>query len=121
MLTDLEKEVIDASCKLHNSFCKLPVLHPSDIKDECYYIHAIQNLVMAREAYRSNPELFPVKGIGSTPVNIVTASGLIGLVSIDDLGAKTVNPVSSKKCFVCRIYKRVINWLRIREPADTKL
>lgn len=113
MLTDLEKEVIDASCKLHNLFCKLPVFHPSDIRDECYHIHAIQNLVMAREVYRSNSELFPIKGAQSNSTDIVTV-GSIQLIQIDKSDVKVTESDSPKECFVCRFYKRTIHWLRIR-------
>lgn len=112
MLTDLEKEVIETSCKLHNLFCQLPAFHPSDIKDECYHVHAIQNFVMAREAYRSNPELFPVKGAGNKPIDSLT-TGSIKFTLIDPVCIE-VNSISPREYFIHRFYKRVIHWFRIR-------
>lgn len=93
MLTDKENQVIEATCKLHNLFCNLPVFHPSDIREECVHIHAIQNMVMAREAYRSNPKIFPVKN-GNTdnvPIGIISSTPMT-FVSFDNI------PMASEKC-----------------------
>lgn len=92
MLTDKEREVIEVSCKLHNLFCNLPVFHVSDIREEVIHIHAIQNMIMAREAYRSNPKMFPIKNghPNNMPIGILATTPM-NLVSFDNI------PMASEK------------------------
>ena len=104
MLTDKENEVIEATCKLHNLFCALPVFHPSDIREECVHIHAIQNMVMAREAYRSNPQTFLVKN-GNTenvPIGILTSTPM-SFVNFDNIPMTREKCVHQKKCRMKKI------------------
>jgi len=52
---------IDVVTKLANSwiaFHKLPVMHPSDRAEFVHHVHALQNIVMARDAVRSTPGFF---------------------------------------------------------------
>lgn len=60
-MNEEEKKVIDVSAELWNSFLKLEKYHPDDIHDVRFHIHAIQNIVMGREAVRNNPNLFSIK------------------------------------------------------------
>lgn len=60
-MNDEEKKVITASAELWNAFLKLEKYHPDDVHDILFHIHAIQNIVMSREAVRNNPELFPIR------------------------------------------------------------
>jgi len=56
-----EKKAIEASVELWNVILKLESYHPDDIHDVRFHIHAIQNIIMSREAIRNNPELFPIR------------------------------------------------------------
>lgn len=101
MLTNKEKEVIQASCKLHNLFCSLPIFHVSDIKEEVFHIHAIQNMIMAREAYRSDPKTFPVKNgnTSNVPIGIITSTPMTFVNLENNI------PVSSGKCVHQKKYR----------------
>ena len=57
-LTSNERAVLDCLVDAYNHFAYLPTLHPDDFKDFVYHTHALQNIVMARVAVRSNPEYF---------------------------------------------------------------
>lgn len=52
MVTSNEKKVMDITADLSNEFKKLPQLHPDDIKDFNFHLHAIQNIILCRSAYR---------------------------------------------------------------------
>ncbi len=60
-MNEQEKKVIKASAELWNAFLKLDQYHPDDIKDVRFHIHAIQRIVMSREAVRNNTKLFRIK------------------------------------------------------------
>ena len=112
MLTDKEREVIEVSCKLHNLFCNLPVFHVSDIREEVIHIHAIQNMIMAREAYRSNPKMFPVKNgnPSNMPIGILTTTPM-NFVSFDNI------PMASEKRIHPQKYR--MKQLRIKKVNAT--
>ncbi|WP_440429783.1 hypothetical protein [Phocaeicola plebeius] len=112
MLTDKEREVIEVSCKLHNLFCNLPVFHVSDIREEVIHIHAIQNMIMAREAYRSNPKMFPIKNghPNNMPIGILATTSM-NFVSFDNI------PMTSEKCIHPQKYR--MKKLRIKKVDAT--
>lgn len=58
MMTPKEKKVINLLVKAYSKFIKLPVMHVADQREFEIGIHALQNIVMSREAIRSNPGLF---------------------------------------------------------------
>lgn len=57
-MTEEEKKVLDSTVTLWNGFLKLEVYHPEDLEAVRSHIHAIQAIVMSREAVRNNPNLF---------------------------------------------------------------
>lgn len=57
MTTD-EIKVLDKTVELHNAFRQLPELHPADIIDWTFHIHALQAILMSRDAVRNHPEIF---------------------------------------------------------------
>ena len=60
-MSEEEKKVIHASAELWNALLKLEKYHPDDIHDLRFHIHAIQHIIMSREAVRNNPDLFNIK------------------------------------------------------------
>lgn len=99
MLTDKEREVITASCNLHNLFCRLPMFHVSDIREETFHIHAIQNMVMAREVYRSDPKTFPIKNgnTNNAPIGIINSIPM-SFVNFDNTLIINEKCVHQKEC-----------------------
>ncbi|MBD0328552.1 MAG: hypothetical protein ICV64_00380 [Thermoleophilia bacterium] len=59
-LTDEELVVLDLTGEVYRRFAALPEYHLNDVGDVVRHIHAIQKIVSARVAYRTNPERFPV-------------------------------------------------------------
>lgn len=51
-MTSLEVKAIDATKELWNAFLQLPEMHPDDQNDFRYHIHALQNIILAREGQR---------------------------------------------------------------------
>jgi hypothetical protein len=51
-MTKEEKKVFFASGELYSSFTRLKKLHPSDQREVEFHIHAIQNIILARPAYK---------------------------------------------------------------------
>lgn len=58
-MTEQEIKVLQLTGETWNAFTKLPIIHPDDMNDIRYHIHAIQNIIYAREGLRS---IEPVKG-----------------------------------------------------------
>lgn len=52
-MTKKEKEVLDLSAELWNKFLQLDEIHPDDVPEFRFHIHALQNIVFAREGLRS--------------------------------------------------------------------
>ena len=58
MITEQEHKVIEISADLWNEFRLLPELHADDTRDFRFHIHAIQNIILSRSAYREiHPEI----------------------------------------------------------------
>lgn len=51
-MTNQEKKVLDASVELWNEFCELPKEHPDDENEFRFHVHAIQNMIFARQTIR---------------------------------------------------------------------
>jgi hypothetical protein len=58
-MTEQEKEILQWTGELWNKFIQLPIMHPDDQNEFRFHLHAIQNIVYAREGVRS---VEPVKG-----------------------------------------------------------
>lgn len=56
LLTPEENHAMQMSADLWDAFIKLPVLHHSDQPEFLHHFHAIQNMILARAAYRSYME-----------------------------------------------------------------
>lgn len=56
-----EQEILDNLVNAWNAFVKLPATHPMDLGDFCDGIHKCQYVLMAREARRSRPDIYPIK------------------------------------------------------------
>lgn len=57
-MTDEELNVVNKSCELMNMFATLPEYHSADRRDVAFHVHAIQAIVMQREAVRAHPDVF---------------------------------------------------------------
>ena len=51
-ITKKEKDVIDTSAKIWGEFIALPELHKDHTNDFRFHIHALQNIILSRSAYR---------------------------------------------------------------------
>lgn len=60
-LTKSELQVVCNLANAMNAFRELPVCHPSDLPEFEQAIHACQNILMARAAVRSHPDMFERK------------------------------------------------------------
>lgn len=49
-----EEEVIEKAGAVADAFAALPPIHPSDMNDVVFHVHAIQNIVLARAAYKKD-------------------------------------------------------------------
>jgi hypothetical protein len=63
-LTPQEVHVTDLVGQAATMFATLPQMHPSDMQDVVFHVHAIQSIVMARAAMRAHPQEFPMHGDG---------------------------------------------------------
>lgn len=52
-MTEQEKKVLNLTANLWNEFLQLETIHPSDRPDVMFHIHAIQNIIFAREGQRT--------------------------------------------------------------------
>lgn len=57
----IETEILDNLVAAWNAFVKLQVTHPMELGDFCDGIHRCQYVLMAREARRSRPDIYPIK------------------------------------------------------------
>lgn len=51
-ITDQEKVVMEKTGQVWNEFLKLPFHHPDDNNDFRFHLHALQNMILGRSAYR---------------------------------------------------------------------
>lgn len=52
MVTEQEMMVMNKSAELWNEFLKLEKIHPHDIPDFQFHLHALQNIILSRSGYR---------------------------------------------------------------------
>lgn len=52
-MTKQEKDILNLTGELWNKFLALPVMHDDDVPDVRHHIHAIQNIIYARDGMRS--------------------------------------------------------------------
>ena len=57
-LTEQEREIVKTLKDAHNIFSELDHYNPGDMREWIINLHALQNIVMSREAIRNNTELF---------------------------------------------------------------
>ncbi|HYH15933.1 MAG TPA: hypothetical protein VD794_11960 [Flavisolibacter sp.] len=60
-MTQEEKDIVILLGEAFNKFNALEALHPSDKPDFCNHIHALQNIVFAREGMRQYAAGLPAK------------------------------------------------------------
>jgi hypothetical protein len=48
-MTEQESKALELSADLWNALIDLPIIHPADINEACFHIHALQNMIMARQ------------------------------------------------------------------------
>ncbi len=58
-LTDEEQAVIKLAGKFARDFANLPQLHPADIGEVAFHVHALARIVGMRAAHRAHPEVVP--------------------------------------------------------------
>ena len=65
-LTDQEQAVLKMPGAFYRAFAELPQLHPSDLQEAAFHVHALGRIVAMRAAHRSHPDLVPNKS--GTPI-----------------------------------------------------
>jgi hypothetical protein len=58
MLSEQERKALAQFAEGSAGIFALPPVHPSDMQDIVFHVHAIQNIVMARAAVRAHPDEF---------------------------------------------------------------
>lgn len=57
-MTETERNLLYDLATVYNQFSSLSDKHPSDMEEVVFHIHALQRIVMARLAARSEPNFF---------------------------------------------------------------
>jgi hypothetical protein len=57
-MTKEEQDLILQLVRVYEGMLALPQYHINDMREAVNHIHALQNMIMAREAVRNNPLLF---------------------------------------------------------------
>lgn len=65
-LTDDELAVIAIASQFARAFAVLPQLHPADVGEVAFHIHALARIVGMRAAHRAHPEAIPNRS--GTPI-----------------------------------------------------
>ena len=60
-LTDEEQEVLKLAGRFYREFAELPQLHPAELDEVAFHVHALARIVGMRAAHRAHPELVPNK------------------------------------------------------------
>jgi hypothetical protein len=61
-----EQELVRLIGKFARDFAELPQLHPADIEEVAFHVHALARIVCMRAAHRAHPEL--VRNRSGTPI-----------------------------------------------------
>ena len=65
-LTEEEQAVLKMPGQFYRAFAALPQLHPADIEEVAFHVHALGRIVGLRAAHRAHPDLVPNKS--GTPI-----------------------------------------------------
>jgi hypothetical protein len=60
-LTEDEQAVLKLAGGFYRAFAELPQLHPADLDEVAFHVHALGRIVGMRAAHRAHPELVPNK------------------------------------------------------------
>jgi hypothetical protein len=58
-LTEAEQAVIKLAGRFARDFAELPQLHPADIEEVAFHVHALARIVGMRAAHRAHPDVVP--------------------------------------------------------------
>jgi mRNA-degrading endonuclease YafQ of YafQ-DinJ toxin-antitoxin module len=58
-LTDEEQALIRLVGQFARDFAELPQLHPADMQEVAFHVHALARIVGMRAAHRAHPDLVP--------------------------------------------------------------
>jgi hypothetical protein len=58
-LTDEEQALIRLAGQFARDFAELPQLHPADIQEVAFHVHALARIVGMRAAHRVHPNVVP--------------------------------------------------------------
>jgi hypothetical protein len=56
-----ELEALTIPGKFYRALQALPQVHPADLEEAAFHVHALQRIVMQRAAMRAHPDRIPVK------------------------------------------------------------
>jgi hypothetical protein len=65
-LTEAEQAVLRIPGEFYRAFAALPQLHPADLEEAAFHVHALGLIVGLRAAHRAHPDLVPNKS--GTPI-----------------------------------------------------
>jgi hypothetical protein len=65
-LTEEEHRVLRMPGEFYRAFKNLPQLHPADLDEVAFHVHALGRIVAMRAAHRAHPDLVPNKS--GTPI-----------------------------------------------------
>jgi hypothetical protein len=65
-LTEEEQAVLRMPGQFYRAFAALPQLHPADLDEVAFHVHALGRIVAMRAANRAHPDLVPNKS--GTPI-----------------------------------------------------
>ncbi len=60
-LTEAEQAVLKMPGEFYRALAALPQLHPADLEEAAFHVHALGRIVAMRAAHRSHPDLVPNK------------------------------------------------------------
>jgi hypothetical protein len=58
-LTEAEQAVLKMPGEFFRAFEALPQLHPADLEEAAFHVHALGRIVAMRAAHRAHPDLVP--------------------------------------------------------------
>jgi hypothetical protein len=58
-LTEPEQAVVKLAGEFYRAFSALPQLHPADVHEAAFHVHALARIVGMRAAHRAHPDLVP--------------------------------------------------------------
>ncbi len=65
-LSEEEQAVLTLAGQFYVRFSELPQLHPADLDEVAFHVHALARIVGMRAAHRAHPELVPNRA--GTPI-----------------------------------------------------